>query len=84
MEFWINKLNETFIQTGYYKMMLQGFGNTMVITTGALIIGIVIGVLISVTKYFAEDTPALKPFFPTAILLSSYDFLCKCQITFRT
>ena len=69
MEFWINKLNETFMQTGYYKMMLQGFGNTMVITTGALIIGIVIGVLISVTKYFAEDTPALKPF---AILCDFY------------
>lgn len=58
---WLEKLNETFLLTGYYRMMLEGLGNTVVITLGALIIGVVIGTLIAVTKYFAEDSPALAP-----------------------
>jgi His/Glu/Gln/Arg/opine family amino acid ABC transporter permease subunit len=58
---WISKLHETFIETGYYTLLLQGLGNTLIITLGALIIGVVIGVLIAVIKYFADDSPALKP-----------------------
>lgn len=58
---WIHKLYETFIETGYYKMMLEGLKNTFIITLGALAIGVVIGTLISVTKYFCEDVPTLKP-----------------------
>ena len=69
MEQWFAKLYETFIETGYYKMMLECFGNTILITLGALAIGVVIGTLIAVIKYFAEDVPALKPF---AILCDLY------------
>ena len=58
---WLNKLYETFIETGYWKLMVQGFGNTIVITLGALLIGVVIGTLIAVIKYCAEDAKALKP-----------------------
>ena len=58
---WLNKLYETFIETGYWKLMVQGFGNTIIITLGALLIGVVIGTLIAVIKYCAEDTKALKP-----------------------
>jgi His/Glu/Gln/Arg/opine family amino acid ABC transporter permease subunit len=58
---WLSKLHETFIETGYYTLLLQGLGNTLIITLGALIIGVVIGVLIAVIKYFADDSPALKP-----------------------
>jgi arginine/lysine/histidine transport system permease protein len=58
---WLNKLYETFIETGYWKMMVQGFGNTVVITLGALCIGVVIGTLIAVIKYCAEDVKPLKP-----------------------
>lgn len=61
MNAWLEQLYETFIETGYYKMLLEGLGNTLVITLGALCIGVVIGMLIAVVKYFAEDTPALKP-----------------------
>ena len=61
MTAWLNKLYETFIETGYYTLLFQGLGNTLVITLGALAIGVVIGVLIAVIKYFAEDSPALKP-----------------------
>ena len=61
MTAWLNKLYETFIETGYYIMLFQGLGNTLVITLGALAIGVVIGVLIAVVKYFAEDNPTLGP-----------------------
>ncbi len=59
---WLDKLYETFIETGYYKMMLEGLGNTVKITLLALVIGIFIGSVIAIIKYFAEDTPVLKPF----------------------
>lgn len=58
---WLQKLNETFFVTGYYKMMLEGLGNTIIITLGALLIGVVIGTAIAVVKYLAEDNKALAP-----------------------
>ena len=73
MTAWLEKLNETFIASGYYKLLLEGFGNTIIITLGALVIGVIIGMVIAVVKYFAEDVPALKPlafvcdFYVTAI-----------------
>ncbi len=58
---WLQKLNETFIETQYWKLMVEGFGNTMLITLGALVIGVVIGTVIAVVKYCAEDVRPLKP-----------------------
>ncbi len=60
MEKWLDKLYETFIETGNYIMLLDGFKATIIITLGALVIGVVIGTLIAVVKYFAEDVPVLK------------------------
>ena len=65
MEFfqnWLAKLYKTFIASGYYKMMLEGLGNTILITIGALAIGVAIGVLIALVKYLAEDNAAFRPF----------------------
>jgi len=59
---WIAKLYETFIETGYYKMMIEGLGNTVLITLGALCIGAVIGTFIAIVKYLADDVPFLRPF----------------------
>lgn len=73
MTAWFNKLYETFIETGLYTLLIEGFGNTMIITLGALCIGVVIGMIIAVVKYFAEDVKALRPlawlcdFYVTAI-----------------
>ena len=61
MSVWLQKLSETFLETGYYRMMLEGLGNTVIITLGALVIGVAIGTLIAITKYFAEDNPRLAP-----------------------
>lgn len=57
---WIDKLYETFIETGYYSLMLEGLRNTIIITLGALLIGVIIGTLIAVIKYMAEDNAVLK------------------------
>lgn len=59
---WLEKYAETIIDSGYYKLLLEGLGNTLIITLGALAIGVVIGTVISLVKYFADDVPALKPF----------------------
>lgn len=58
---WLAKLNETFIASGYYKYMLEGLGNTILFTLGAVIIGVFIGTLISVVKYFSDEVPGLRP-----------------------
>ena len=62
MEKWLDKLYETFIETGNYKMLIEGFKATIIITLGALAIGVVIGAVIAIVKYFAEDVPSLKIF----------------------
>lgn len=61
MNAWLDKLTETFLASGYYKLMLEGLRNTVIITLGALVIGVVIGTLIAVVKYLAEDNRALAP-----------------------
>ena len=58
---WLAKLRETFIDPNYWQLMVEGFGNTIIITLGALLIGVVIGMLIAVIKYCSEDVRALKP-----------------------
>ena len=60
MEKWFDKLYETFIETGNYKMLIDGFKATIIITLGALVIGVAIGTVIAIIKYFSEDVPMLK------------------------
>ena len=62
LERWITKLDKTFIQSGHYKLILEGLGTTVKITMGALVIGVIIGLIITLIKYFAEDSKLLKPF----------------------
>lgn len=71
MSVWLDKLYETFIATGYYKLMLQGLKNTAIITLGALLIGVAIGSLIAVAKFFSEGVPALRPL----------QFICNLYVT---
>ena len=61
MNAWFEKLYETFIVSGGYQFILEGLKNTIIITLGALVIGVAIGSVIAVTKYFAEESPKLKP-----------------------
>jgi His/Glu/Gln/Arg/opine family amino acid ABC transporter permease subunit len=57
---WFEKLYETFIVDDRYMWMLEGLGNTLIITFGALAIGVVIGTLVAVTKYFCEGNKKLR------------------------
>ena len=61
MQAWLDKLNETFIATNGYQQLLEGLKNTFIITLGALCIGVVIGTVIAVIKYFSDDVKALRP-----------------------
>ena len=61
MTAWFEKLNETFIVSGGYRLLIEGFQNTIIITLGALLIGVVIGSVIAIIKFFAEESPRLKP-----------------------
>lgn len=57
---WFDQLHETFIVDDNYMLILKGFGNTLIITLGALLIGVLIGATIAVAKYFADGNPRLK------------------------
>ena len=58
---WGTKLAATFLEDDRYMMLVEGLGNTAVITLGALCIGVVIGSLVAVTKYCGEGSRLLKP-----------------------
>ncbi|MBQ1504721.1 MAG: amino acid ABC transporter permease [Oscillospiraceae bacterium] len=61
MNAWFEKLHETFIESGLFYLIPEGFRNSFIITLGALCIGVFIGTLIAVVKYFWDDVPAMKP-----------------------
>mgnify|MGYP003307705354 CR=1 FL=1 len=58
---WIAKFSETMIENDRYLMIFEGLGNTVKITLGALCIGVLIGLIIAVVKYLAEDSKVLRP-----------------------
>ncbi len=68
---WLNKLYETFIVADRYKILIDGFEKTLIITFGSLIIGVIIGTIIAIIKVFADGNKALKPL----------DFLCNVYLT---
>ncbi|MBE6563281.1 MAG: amino acid ABC transporter permease [Ruminococcaceae bacterium] len=57
---WLAKLSETFIEGNRYEWLIDGFINTLIITFGALVIGVVIGMIIAVAKYFCEGNKKLR------------------------
>ena len=61
MNAWLEQLYDTFIADNNYQLLIEGFGNTIVITLCALLIGVVIGTVIATTKYFAEENKKLRP-----------------------
>ncbi len=70
---WTTTLYETFIVAERYKTIIEGFGNTLLITIGALIIGIIIGSIVAVIKVFARDTKN--------VLMRILDKICDVYLT---
>ena len=58
---WFARLHKTFIVDDRYKTILSGLEKTLIITLGALIIGIIIGTIVAMIKVFAEGNKKLKP-----------------------
>ena len=57
---WLARLDKTFIAKGYWHLIPEGLKNTMLISLGALAIGVVIGTIIATIKYFAESNRKLR------------------------
>lgn len=57
---WGAKLASTFLEESRYLWLLEGLGNTLIITLGALLIGVVVGTLIAIIKFFSEDCLPLR------------------------
>lgn len=68
---WGNRLYETFIVDGNYLQLLTGFGNTLLITVCALLIGVALGTTIALMKFMAGEQKALKPL----------AVVCDCYVT---
>ncbi|MBR5139682.1 MAG: amino acid ABC transporter permease [Clostridia bacterium] len=57
---WFERLDKTFMTNDNYMYIVKGLGNTLLITLGALLIGVILGTLIAVAKYYSEDNPKLR------------------------
>ena len=55
-----SRIRLTFIEDKNYEYILDGFKNTILITLGALAIGVILGALIAVAKYYADGNPRLR------------------------
>lgn len=71
---WLNKLYKTFIVAERYKILIEGFGNTLIITFGALVIGVVIGTIVAIIKVFADQNGNCG-------LLRPLNWLCNLYLT---
>ena len=57
---WIDTLYNTFIVDDRYMTLIQGFEKTLIITFGALVIGVIIGTIVAVVKVFIAGDKRLK------------------------
>ena len=57
---WFDKLYQTFIVGERYTWLLDGLKTTLIITLGALLLGVVIGTIIAIIKCFCEGNKKLR------------------------
>ena len=94
LSFWSDAISRTFLVEERYKIFLQGFWNTMLITVGALLLGVFIGVSVAIVRvyvYQAQPQPFWKsagqflrtgkPFWLRSLLLKSMDALAELYLT---
>ncbi|MBR4720169.1 MAG: amino acid ABC transporter permease [Clostridia bacterium] len=68
---WFARLYRTFIVSDRYKTIIDGLEKTIIITIGALAIGVIIGTIVAMIKVFADGNKKLKPL----------DVLCNIYLT---
>ena len=71
---WLDKLYETFIVGERYMTLIEGFEKTLIITFGALVIGVIIGTIVAMIKVFAHNNPKSK-------ILKFFDVLMNIYLT---
>lgn len=57
---WFDTLYNTFVVSDRYMILIQGFEKTIIITLGALLIGVVIGTIVAIIKVFAAQNKKMK------------------------
>lgn len=57
---WLAQLETTFVEKQRYLLLVDGLKNTLIITAGALVIGVVIGSLVAMIKYCGQDSRLLR------------------------
>ena len=65
---WFLKLQETFLEDNRYMWMVEGLGNTLIITFGALLIGVIIGTLIGSGPPLLPRAPSWAPWHSRPLL----------------
>lgn len=68
---WLDKLYSTFIVDDRYKTLISGLEKTLIITVGALAIGVVIGTIVAIIKVMADENKKLRPL----------DYICNIYLT---
>ena len=58
---WLAQLETTFVEKQRYLLLVDGLKNTLIITAGALVIGVIIGSLVAMIKYCGQDSRLLRP-----------------------
>ncbi len=71
---------KTFIRDNRYKIFVQGFKNTVTITIFAAIIGVAIGIVVSLIHVLADSARNKKRKTAGSYLLMALDNLCKAYV----
>lgn len=71
---WLNTLYNTFIVGERYKTLIDGFEKTIIITVGALVLGVFIGTVVAMIKVFADQNKK-------SVVLKILDKLCNLYLT---
>lgn len=71
---WFDTLYNTFVVSDRYMVVLQGLQKTLIITVGALLIGVVIGTVVAMIKVFAATSKR-------NVVLKILDVICNIYTT---
>lgn len=71
---------KTFIRDNRYKVFVQGFRNTVIITIAAAAIGILIGIVVSLIHSLAQSARNKKKKTPGAVILNVLDKICTAYV----
>ncbi|MBE6713935.1 MAG: amino acid ABC transporter permease [Ruminococcaceae bacterium] len=75
--------NENFIEQDRWKLLLEGLGNTMLITAGALVLGVLIGIVVAgVRSSFDKNQETLKKRGGFGYgIFAFFNMICKIYLT---